>query len=57
MKVKNMYTGCLKIREFRIQSVAEKDPVELEKYLGKKNRSSWKRYKKNYKNLIFFAPK
>jgi hypothetical protein len=29
MKVKNMYTGCLKIREFRIQSVAGKDQVEL----------------------------
>jgi hypothetical protein len=33
------YTGCL-IREFRIQSVVEKDPVELEKYLEKKIRSS-----------------
>jgi hypothetical protein len=31
------YTGCLKIREFRIQSVVVKDPVELEKYLEKKN--------------------
>jgi hypothetical protein len=31
-----MYTGCLKIREFRIQSVVGKDPVELEKYLEKK---------------------
>jgi hypothetical protein len=30
------YTGCLKIREFRIQSVVGKDPVELEKYLEKK---------------------
>jgi hypothetical protein len=28
----NNYTGCLKIREFRIQSVVGKDPVELEKY-------------------------
>jgi hypothetical protein len=24
------YTGCLKIREFRIQSVVGEDPVELE---------------------------
>jgi hypothetical protein len=31
-----LYTGCLKIREFRIQSVVGKDPVELEKYLEKK---------------------
>jgi hypothetical protein len=31
-----MYTGCLKIREFRIRSVVGKDPVELEKYLEKK---------------------
>jgi hypothetical protein len=30
------YTWCLKIREFRIQSVVGKDPVELEKYLEKK---------------------
>jgi hypothetical protein len=30
------YTGCLKIREFRIQSVVGKDPVEREKYLEKK---------------------
>jgi hypothetical protein len=30
------YTGCLKIREFRIQSVVGKDSVELEKYLKKK---------------------
>jgi hypothetical protein len=30
------YTGYLKIREFRIQSVVGKDPVELEKYLEKK---------------------
>jgi hypothetical protein len=29
-------TGCLKIREFRIQSVVGKDPVDLEKYLEKK---------------------
>jgi hypothetical protein len=29
------YTGCLKIREFRIQGVVGKDPVELEKYLEK----------------------
>jgi hypothetical protein len=29
-------TGCLKIGEFRIQSVVGKDPVELEKYLEKK---------------------
>jgi hypothetical protein len=29
-------TGCLKIREFRIQSVVGKDPVELEKYIEKK---------------------
>jgi hypothetical protein len=34
-----LHTGCLKIREFRIQSVVGKDPVELEKYLEKKNRS------------------
>jgi hypothetical protein len=27
-------TGCLKIREFRIQIVVGKDPVELEKYFG-----------------------
>jgi hypothetical protein len=33
-------TGCLKIREFRIQSVVGKDPVELEKYLEKKFRYS-----------------
>jgi hypothetical protein len=31
-----LHTGCLKIREFRIQSVVGKDPVELEKYLEKK---------------------
>jgi hypothetical protein len=31
---------CLKIREFRIQSVVGKDPVEFEKYLEKKNHSS-----------------
>jgi hypothetical protein len=31
------YTGCLKIREFRIQSVVGKNPVELEKYLEKKS--------------------
>jgi hypothetical protein len=30
------HTECLKIGEFRIQSVVEKDPVELEKYLEKK---------------------
>jgi hypothetical protein len=30
------HTGCFKIREFRIQSVVGKDPVELEKYLEKK---------------------
>jgi hypothetical protein len=35
-----MYTGCLKIREFRIESVVGNDPVELEKYLEKKIRSS-----------------
>jgi hypothetical protein len=29
-------TGCLIFREFRIQSVVGKDPVELEKYLEKK---------------------
>jgi hypothetical protein len=40
-----MYTGCFKIHEFRIQSMVGKDPVELEKYLEKKNRSSWRRYK------------
>jgi hypothetical protein len=34
------YTGCLKIREFRIQSVVGKDPEELAKYLEKKIRSS-----------------
>jgi hypothetical protein len=33
-------TGYLKIREFRIQSVVGKDPVELEKYLEKKIPSS-----------------
>jgi hypothetical protein len=33
---KNKNTGCLKIREFRSQSVVGKDPVELEKYFGKK---------------------
>jgi hypothetical protein len=46
--VKNKYCSsnfrdtyrCLKIREFRIQSVVGKDPVELEKYLDKKIRSS-----------------
>jgi hypothetical protein len=32
----NPYTGCFKTGEFRIQSVVGKDPVELEKYLGKK---------------------
>jgi hypothetical protein len=32
----NIYTGCVKIREFRIQSVVGKDPVELEKYSEKK---------------------
>jgi hypothetical protein len=26
-----LYTGCLKIREFRIQSVVRMDPVELQK--------------------------
>jgi hypothetical protein len=31
------YTGCLKIHEFRIQSVVGKDPVELEKCLEKKS--------------------
>jgi hypothetical protein len=31
-----IHTGCLKIREFRIQSVVAKNPVELEKYLEKK---------------------
>jgi hypothetical protein len=35
-----IHTGCLKIREFRNQSMVEKDPVELEKYLEKKVRSS-----------------
>jgi hypothetical protein len=30
----NTYTGCLKIREFRIQSVVGKDPVELDVFLG-----------------------
>jgi hypothetical protein len=30
-----VYTGCLKIREIRIQSVVGKDPVELEKYFQK----------------------
>jgi hypothetical protein len=39
------YTGCLKIREFRIQSLVGKDPVKLEKYLEKKILSSWRRYK------------
>jgi hypothetical protein len=37
---KCIHTRCLKIREFRIESVVGKDPVELEKYLEKKNRSS-----------------
>jgi hypothetical protein len=32
--LKNVYTGCLEIRELRIQNV--KDPVELEKNLEKK---------------------
>jgi hypothetical protein len=36
--LKKYYTGCLKIREFWIQSVVRKDPVELEKYLEKKIR-------------------
>jgi hypothetical protein len=27
--LQNNYAGCLKIREFRIQSVVGKDPVEL----------------------------
>jgi hypothetical protein len=35
-----LYYRCLKICKFRIQSVVGKDPVELEKHLGKKNRSS-----------------
>jgi hypothetical protein len=35
-KIMMYYTGCLKIREFRIQSVVGKDPVEREKYLEKK---------------------
>jgi hypothetical protein len=30
------HVSCLKIREFRIQSVVGKDPVEFEKYLEKK---------------------
>jgi hypothetical protein len=34
-----MYTGCLKIREFPIQSVVGRDPVELEKYFEKKIRT------------------
>jgi hypothetical protein len=34
---KCIHTGCLKIRECRIQNVVGKDPVELEKYLEKKN--------------------
>jgi hypothetical protein len=38
--LEQIYTGCLKIRKFRIQSVVGKDPVELEKYLEKKFRSS-----------------
>jgi hypothetical protein len=29
-----IHTGCLKIREFRIQRLLGKDPVELEKYLA-----------------------
>jgi hypothetical protein len=33
----NRLYRCLKIREFRIQSVVGKAPVELEKYLEKKN--------------------
>jgi hypothetical protein len=31
-----MLYRCLKIREFRIQRVVGKNPVELEKYLEKK---------------------
>jgi hypothetical protein len=30
-----MHTGCLKISEFRIQSMIGKDLVELKKYLEK----------------------
>jgi hypothetical protein len=48
------HTGCLKIREFRIQSVAGKDPVELEKYLEKKIRSSRRRYK-NFNFVQYIA--
>jgi hypothetical protein len=33
------HTGCLKIREFRIQSMVGKDPVELEKFFEKNIRS------------------
>jgi hypothetical protein len=36
MSNKKKYTRCLKIREFRIQSLVGKDPVELAKYLEKK---------------------
>jgi hypothetical protein len=36
---------CLKIRDFRIQSVVGKDSVELEKYLEKKNSLFLRRYK------------
>jgi hypothetical protein len=37
LKITHCTYRCLKIREFRIQSVVGKDPVELEKILGKKN--------------------
>jgi hypothetical protein len=37
-------TGCLKIREFRIQSVVGKDPVEPEKYLEKKKSMCLRRH-------------
>jgi hypothetical protein len=40
LKITHCTYRCLKIREFRIQSVVGKDPVELEKYLEKKIRSS-----------------
>jgi hypothetical protein len=40
LKITHCTYRCLKIREFRIQSVVGKDPVELEKYLENKIRTS-----------------
>jgi hypothetical protein len=57
------FTGCL-IREFRIQSVVGKDPVELEKIALPEEDISTLFYsircrsiKKKYKNLRFFYSK